>query len=83
MKKSVAEDESPKPTKGTLGKCPHCSDLVDGFKIDAQSRDDVVITLKPCGCVSETNDDRFSQFVELVDASGSLKPVPKEIVEPA
>ncbi len=79
MTTNVRDMELPKLTKATLGKCPHCSDPVDGFKIDAHSRDDVIITLKPCGCMSESNDDRYSQFVELVDASGSLKPVPKEV----
>jgi hypothetical protein len=79
MSKNAREVEPPKPTKASLGKCPHCSDPIDGFEIDAQSRDDVVITLKPCGCMSETNDDRFSQFVGLVDASGCLKPVPKDM----
>jgi len=61
-------------TKATLGECPHCRERVAGFQIGAPSRDDddVVITLKPCGCTSYSSDGDYKPFVDLVKASDNL-----------
>jgi hypothetical protein len=72
MTKIVPDVEPPKQAGDILGECPHCAQPVEGFQIEAPSRDDVVITLKPCGCISHKSDDRFSQFIDLLKASGSL-----------
>ncbi len=64
--------EPPKQAKAIMGLCPHCSEPVDSFLIDAESRDDVVITLRPCGCISYRSDHRSSQFIELLKSWGSL-----------
>ncbi len=72
MTKIVPEVHPPEPKKMTFAECPLCSNPVSGFQIDAEATDDVVITLRPCGCKSHSCDDHYSQFVELVKVSGSL-----------
>ncbi len=72
MTKLVPEVEPPEHSRPALGQCPHCSGTVEGFQIDAQSRADVVITLKPCGCGSHSSDGLYQQFSDLVKGSGSL-----------
>lgn len=72
MSKLEPEVQTPQPKDATLGECPHCTERVVGFQIDAPSRDDVVVTLKPCGCASHSSDSFYSQFVDLVKGSGSL-----------
>ena len=56
-----------------IGDCPHCAHAVSGFLIDAESRDDVVITLRPCECASHSTDRLYPLFAALVKASGSLE----------
>jgi hypothetical protein len=72
MTNNAPEVQSREQTTGTLGDCPHCTERVVGFQIDATSRDDVVITLRPCGCASHSTDGYYRQFVDLVKGSGSL-----------
>jgi len=72
MTKLVPEIEPPKPKKPTFAECPRCARPVDGFQIDETSIDDVVITLRPCGCISHSSDGHYRQFVELVKGPGSL-----------
>ena len=45
---------------------------VDGFQIDEKSIVVVIITLRPCGCMSHSSDGHYRQFVELVKGPGSL-----------
>jgi hypothetical protein len=59
-------------TTASVGECPHCAEPVAGFQIDATSRDDVVITVRPCGCTAHSTDGYYRQFVDLVKGSGSL-----------
>jgi hypothetical protein len=70
--KIVQDVEPPEPTKPAFGECPHCSRSVDGLKLEANTRDDAVITFRPCGCTSQTNDSYFKQFLDLVKCSGIL-----------
>ncbi len=67
-----AEVQPTRKTTATLGECPHCGEHVVGFQMDATSRDDVVVTLKPCGCASHSSDGYYPRFIDLVKASGSL-----------
>ena len=72
MSKLVPDVEPAKPKKTNFAACPRCSQPVDGFQIDEQSIDDVLITLKPCGCMSHSADDHYREFVELVNGPGGL-----------
>ena len=72
MTKIVDEVEPPDLVKAIIGECPRCSVPVEGFLIDAQSLDEIVITLRPCGCMSHRSDDRCSQFVDVLKWLGSL-----------
>jgi len=72
MSKLVPEVEPAKPKKQTFAECPRCSQPVDGFQIDENAVEDVLITLKPCGCTSHSSDGHYRQFVELVKGPGSL-----------
>jgi hypothetical protein len=72
MTKIVPEVQPPDQKTATIGECPHCSKPVAGFQIDATSRDDVVITLRPCECASHSSDGFYLPFVDLVKESGSL-----------
>jgi hypothetical protein len=72
MTKIVPEVQRVKQTATSIGQCPLCMERVVGFQIDAASRDDVVITLRPCGCVSHSNDGLYLAFADLVKESGSL-----------
>jgi hypothetical protein len=72
MTKIIQDVEPQEPAKPAFGECPHCSKRVDGFKVEANTRDDAVITLWPCGCTSHTNDGRFKQFADLVNRAGTL-----------
>jgi hypothetical protein len=72
MTKIVQDVEPPQPSKPGFGECPHCSKLVDGLKLEANTRDDAVITFRPCGCASQSNDSYFKQFVDLVKRTGIL-----------
>lgn len=69
----IGPDVTPPPPKKTkFAECPRCSKPVEGFHVDETAIDDVVITLKPCGCISHSSDGHYSQFVEVVKESGSL-----------
>lgn len=72
MSKLVPEVEMPQPKKIAFAECPRCSQPVDGFHVDETAIDDVVITLKPCGCAAHSSDGHYSQFVEVTKRSGSL-----------
>jgi hypothetical protein len=74
MPGTVPEVQSARQTTAALGECPHCTERVAGFQFDAPSRDgdDIVITLKPCGCTSHSGDDHYNPLVDLVKASESL-----------
>ena len=72
MSKPIPEAESPNQKKKTFANCPRCSESVGGFQIDVEAVDDVVITLRPCGCGSHSSDGFYKQFVEVVRASRTL-----------
>ena len=72
MSKPAPDVESLNPRKKTFATCPRCSESVGGFQIDVEATDDVVITLRPCGCGSHSSDGYYKQFVEVVRASGTL-----------
>jgi hypothetical protein len=72
MTKLVPDIEPPEKPKPVLEECPHCSGKVEGFQVDALSRNDVVITLQPCGCASHASDGHFKKFADLVKGSGIL-----------
>jgi hypothetical protein len=59
--KAVTTPKRPVP----LGECPKCSTVVDGFVIDAPTRDDVTVTLKPCGCASHLADANYAGFMKI------------------
>lgn len=60
--KAVTTPKKPIP----LGECPKCNTVVDGFAIEAQTRDDITVTLKPCGCMSHLADAHYEGFMKLV-----------------
>ena len=72
MTKIVRDVQPPEPKKSTFSECPRCSNAVSGFQLDAEASDDVIITLRPCGCLSHSCDNHHSQFLQLVKVSGSL-----------
>jgi len=72
MTKNVPEVQPTQQTMISIGQCPLCMERVVGFQIDAPSRDDVIITLRPCGCASHSNDGLYLAFADLVKDSGSL-----------
>ena len=74
MSRLVPNVEPPNRKKKTFAQCPRCSEPVDGFQIDVETTDDVVITLRPCGCGSHSSEGFYKQFVDVVRASGTLEP---------
>lgn len=60
--KAVTLPKKPTP----LGECPKCNTMVDGFNIDAPTRDDITVTLKPCGCTAHLADANYEGFMKLV-----------------
>lgn len=74
MSRPTPNAEPPNPKKKTFAQCPRCSEAVDGFQIDVEATDDVVITLRPCGCGSHSSEGFYKQFVDVVRASGTLEP---------
>ena len=72
MTKLVPEIEPPKPKKPTFAECPRCARPLTASKSRKKSIDVVVITLRPCGCMSHSSDGHYRQFVGLVKGPGSL-----------
>ena len=72
MSKPVPQAELPNRKKKTFAKCPRCSEPVDGFQIDVEAIDDIVVTLRPCGCGLHSSEGFYRQFIDVVRASGTL-----------
>ncbi len=72
MSEIVAEVPKLEPVKAFLGTCPRCYRHVDGFEIEREAADDVVITLKPCGCAAHSTGSRFHRFMNMLKRSGSI-----------
>jgi hypothetical protein len=72
MAEILAEVPLLEPVKAFLGACPRCYRHVDGFELERAAQNDVVITLKPCGCAAHSSGYRFNRFMNMLKRSGSI-----------